>query len=153
VTQPPEPASTTPGEPSPGAPSKEERFTAQLVWGIDVFFQLLGPYLMWRLQAWDSAFVAHHAKACINHGLTVMALVAVDCLVVGALCGVYLVAPEPETEVGITLYKLTFDVTCVVVGVVLAALLLATFVIHVVALFKAGRGAWYVPPLCWRFVK
>jgi len=142
-----------PSEPALGVPSKEERFTALLVWGIDVLFQVLGPYLMWRLQAPDSAFVSHHARACVNHTLTVTVLLGAVCLAAGVLLWGLLAVPDPTTELGIDLYQIALYAILGLGGALVGALLLLTAVVHVVAFFKAWRGRWYVPPFCWRFVK
>src|SRR5262249_18829392 len=110
-------------------------------------------YLMWKLQAKGSAFVAHHAKAGSNHVLTVMVLFLVACVVLGGPAYPLVHSFEPTTDVEFWLYLLAI---LLVVGLLLLALLtlaLVTLIAHAVALLKAGRGEWYVPPLCWRFTK
>lgn len=149
-TSPPNPV---PGESSPGAPSSEERFTAQLAWGLNILFPVIGPYLMWKLQAKDSAFVAHHAKVGSNHVLTVMVLSLVACVVLAGPAYPLLYAFEPTTELEIWLPLIAVFILVGLLLLVLVVLGLATLIVHLVAVLKAGRGEWYVPPLCWRFTK
>src|SRR3954451_20469712 len=72
-----------PGEPPPGTPTKDEKFTAQLAWVLNVFVPVLAPILLWRLQAKGSRFVEHHAKTSSNHALTVMVYFLLVCAVFG----------------------------------------------------------------------
>jgi len=144
----------TPGGAPPGAPGPEERFAAQLVWGLSVIAPVLGPYLMWKLQAKDSAFVGHHARASSNHALTVMVLFLVACVVLG-VPGWLIVW---FVDLGNSDAEFWFYVigSLAVGGLLLLVLLglgLVTLVVHFVALLKAGRGEWYVPALCWRFMR
>ena len=142
-----------PGEGTPGEPTQEERFTAQLVWGLDVFFQIIGPYLMWRLQAPESRFVAHHARACINHVLTAMLLMLADCVVFGVLVWVVSTYLEPEPERGIVLYVVAVVAVGALWLLTLLALVVGALIIHVAGLLAARAGRLYEPPLCWRFVR
>src|SRR2546423_10121361 len=71
-----------PGEP-PGTPTKDEKFTAQLAWVLNVIVPVLAPILLWRLQAKGSRFVEHHAKTSSNHALTVMVYILIVLAVFG----------------------------------------------------------------------
>jgi uncharacterized Tic20 family protein len=144
------PSATPVGQPPP---SEEEKFTALLAWGLNFFVPVLGPYLLWRYQAKDSRFVEHHARASSNHALTVMLLFLIACVVLGGPAGYLLYSFDPTTE---TEYYLYFGAIFGLLGLVLLVMFLlglATLVIHLVALVRAGRGEWYVPRLCWRIVR
>lgn len=140
-------------EAAPAEPSADERFTAQLCWGIDVIVHALGPYLLWRFQAPDSAFVAHHAKACVNHVLTVMVLILMACAVFFGAGFAAAFLTEPKADGDPTWYYLSVMVPIGLGLCFVPGLMLFSLVVHALAWFAAGAGKWYRPPLCWRFVR
>jgi uncharacterized Tic20 family protein len=115
------------------------------LWVVDLVLLIVGPWLLlWWFRRRTSPFVEFHGKACCNHTATVLTLMLVVIVVLGSLGWVALEWLDwPWISMGIS--------------VVLLALLFGlgafTFVVHVVAAFKAAAGVWYTPPLCWKFVK
>lgn len=150
---PPTGSEAVPGDP-PGAATKDERFTAQLAWVLNLFFPVVAPLLLWRLQAKDSRFVAHHARAGSNHALTVMVYILITCVVVGGGLWAVLAFIEPgESEGGFWLFVAAVSLVGGLGGLVTVALGVVSLIFHIVALMKAGAGEWYEPPMCWRFMK
>ena len=136
-----------PDAPSPTAsppPDSNEQALAVLIWVLDVVLTILAPLLLWWWRRKRSRFVDHHGKACLNHTATVLVLILLACLAFGVPGAVALYGFDAAWT------------TIVLVGVqvfVIGALGVFWFVIHLVGAVKALGGAWYTPPLCWKFVK
>jgi uncharacterized Tic20 family protein len=147
-------ADPVPGEGAPGTPTKDEKFTAQLAWVLNVFVPVLAPILLWRLQAKTSRFVEHHAKTSSNHALTVMVYILVVLAVFGGGLWAVMEALGPlESEGALWTFIVAVSLVSGLGGLLILALIVFTLVLHVVALVKIGAGEWYKPPMCWRFMK
>jgi uncharacterized Tic20 family protein len=128
----------------PGGPTgSREQTIALWLWVLDFVLAIVAPWALWRLKRRTSRFVDFHGKACLNHTATVLVLILAACAVLGGLGKLADWADQPWTTIGIV---------CVL-GLVILALGVFTFVVHVIAAFKAAAGVWYTPPLCWKFVK
>jgi uncharacterized Tic20 family protein len=127
-----------------GPTDSDDRALAMMLWLIDFLLPLIGPFVLWWLKRKESPFTDHHGKACLNHTFAVLVLILIACALLGPL-GAYSLywADAPWTVIGIVVVLLLW----------LVGLAVFSTVIHLIAAFKALAGVWYVPPLCWRFVK
>jgi uncharacterized Tic20 family protein len=149
-----QPVPSAPADEAPEAPpSSDERWTAALIWLVDIVFGLVGPFILWWFWRKESRFIDHHGRACLNHAATLISILMFVSLVFGAV-GIlaYLVVLWSDD------YKLGEIVLVVIyacIGAIIVALvglLLFTFVIHLIAAWKALSGQWYTPPLCRRML-
>src|SRR5262249_62306204 len=82
-----------------------------------------------------------------------MLLILADLVVFGPLAWAVTTYLEPTSTGGLVLFLVAVVVVFGLLLLTLLALFVATLVIHVAGLLAARAGRWYVPPLCWRFVK
>jgi uncharacterized Tic20 family protein len=127
---------------------RSERLTAVLIWLVDIPVGLLGPAFLWWFMRADSKFVDHHGKACLNHAGTLITILFVVAVIFGVPTIVFCLIFDKEQYPLLTVVLLAISG-----GVILLAMLLLlplTLIIHLIAAYKAWKGAWYTPPLCWR---
>jgi uncharacterized Tic20 family protein len=100
--------------------------------------------VLWWLKGKKSRFIDQHARACLNHTVSVFVLVLGACAVLGV-------------PGALALYVAEADWTAIVFSGLLVLVLVGLgvfwFVVHLIAAFKALRGERYTPPLCWKFIR
>jgi uncharacterized Tic20 family protein len=133
-----------------GPTNQNEQTLALLLWVLDLVLSTIGPLVLWLLKRKESRFVDFHGKVWLNHTISVLTLFLVVLVIFGGLSVPALYSYEwlgADTSIALAIGF------WVVVGLALVGLSVFWLVVHIVAAVKAAHGVWYVPPLCWRFVK
>ncbi|MHC4082924.1 MAG: DUF4870 domain-containing protein [Planctomycetota bacterium] len=105
-------------------PSGEERNFAVIAHLLGIIISFLGPLIIWLIKKDDSTYVDDQAREALNFQITVF--------IAEAVCGF---------------------LTMIVIGcVLLPIVLIANFILCIVAAVAASQGRWYRYPMTFRLI-
>lgn len=105
--------------------TKDERTMAMLIHGLQFFVSILAPLIIWLMKKDESKFIDYHGKEALNFQISIFIYSTVAALSMLVLIGFLL----------------------------LPAIIIAYYVLLIIAAIKANEGEYYKYPLIIRFIK